>query len=158
MSAVDRDDRARRVTRYYRRGLSARQIGRLLRMHAQTVLGDLNRRDPDSPSLETYRERADRLGRVPARDKRMEAAVRLAAKGKSLREIAAALGAKSPQTIANDLKRWRELHPNAVPFRDLSQKSSKSVVQNAVDTGRNETTEMDSPSAIVVPLRKSATP
>lgn len=154
MSAADREARARRVARQYRRGKSARQIARLFGMHPQTVLGDLNRPDPDSPQWETYRERADRLGRVPARDKRMEAAVRLSADGKSLREIAAALGAKSPQTIANDLKRWRGLHPNAVPFRELS----KSVVQNAVTGARNETTEMDSPPAVVVPLRKSVTP
>lgn len=155
MTAPDRDARARKVARQYRSGRSVRQIARAVGMHPQTVLGDLNRRDPDSPSLETYRERADRLGRVPARDKRMEAAVRLSAEGKSLREIAAALGANSPQTIANDLKRWRELHPNAVPFRELSQKPSKSVVQKAVAMGRNQTTEMDNPPAIVVPLRKT---
>jgi DNA-binding CsgD family transcriptional regulator len=142
------------VARQYRSGLSARQIARRFRMHPQTVLGDLNRRDPDSPTWETYRQRADRLGRVPRRDKRMEAAVRLSAKGKSLREIAALLGAKSPQTIANDLKRWHELHPNAVPF----QKPSKSVVQNDAPEARNETTEMDRPPANVVPLNRKAAP
>jgi DNA-binding CsgD family transcriptional regulator len=152
VTAADRDARARRVARQYRSGRSARQIARLYRMHPQTVLGDLNRLDPDSPSLETYRERADRLGRVPERDKRMETAVRLSAQGKSLREIAKELGAKSPQTIANDLKRWHEAHPNAVPLRELS----KSVVQNTVTGGRNETTEMDSPLAAVISLKRKA--
>lgn len=149
MTAEQREARARKVARYYRRGQSARQIAKALGVHPQTVLGDLGRPDPDSPTWETYRERADRLGRVPARDSRMAAAVRLSAEGKSLREIAAELRAGSPQTIANDLKRWRELHPNAVP---MSRKASKSVVQIMPPGGRNETTEMDTDVTAVVSL------
>jgi hypothetical protein len=125
-----------------------RQVAKNLGMHPQTVLGDLGRPDPESPSWETYRERAERLGRVPARDRRMQAAVRLRAEGKTLREIAAELRAKSPQTIANDLGRWEELHPNVTPF----QKLSKSVVENTPPVGRNETTEMDTGETVVVSL------
>lgn len=50
------------------------------------------------------------------KDKRMAAAVRLRAEGKSLREIGKEL-AVSEFTVRCDLKRWQETHPNVVPLR-----------------------------------------
>ncbi len=65
------------------------------------------------------------------KDKRMALAVRMHAEGKSLREIAGELGVSSPQTIANDLKRWNAqqaaMPSNVVP---LSKKVSKPAVQS----------------------------
>lgn len=54
--------------------------------------------------------------------KRMDAAIRLRAEGKSLREIGAEL-AVSEGTVRNDLKRWRQEHPNVVPLRKSSAQS-----------------------------------
>lgn len=65
------------------------------------------------------------------KDKRMVLAVRMRGEGQSLREIAKALGVSSPQTIANDLKRW-DARQVAAPSNVvlLSKKSSKSTVQS----------------------------
>lgn len=59
-----------------------------------------------------------RKGKTPRRDKdkRMAAAVRKRAEGKSLREIGRELGV-SEGTIRNDLKRWQEERPNVIPLR-----------------------------------------
>ena len=48
-----------------------------------------------------------------AKDKRMAAAVRLRAGGKSLREIAKELSVTHPTVLA-DLRKWDGLHPNVV--------------------------------------------
>lgn len=52
----------------------------------------------------------------PDKDKRMAAAVRKRAEGKSLREIGKELGV-SEFAVRCDLKRWQETHPNVVPLR-----------------------------------------
>jgi transposase len=52
----------------------------------------------------------------PDKDKRMAAAVRKRAEGKSLREIGRELGV-SEFAVRCDLKRWQESRPNVVPLR-----------------------------------------
>jgi len=52
----------------------------------------------------------------PDKNKRMAAAVRKRAEGKSLREIGRELGV-SEFAVRCDLKRWQETHPNVVPLR-----------------------------------------
>lgn len=47
------------------------------------------------------------------KDKRMAAAMRKRAEGKSLREIAKELAVTHPTVLA-DLRKWDELHPNVV--------------------------------------------
>jgi predicted transcriptional regulator len=49
----------------------------------------------------------------PDKNKRMAAAARKRAEGKSLREIAKDLGVTHPTVLA-DLRKWDELHPNVV--------------------------------------------
>jgi hypothetical protein len=56
------------------------------------------------------------------KNKRMTAAVRLRAQGKSLRDIGKEL-AVSEGTVRNDLKRWRAEHPNVVPLRKSGAQS-----------------------------------
>lgn len=58
------------------------------------------------------------------KDKRMAAAVRLRAAGKSLREIGAALSI-SEGTVRNDLKRWDQIQAqqNVVPLRKTGAQS-----------------------------------
>lgn len=49
----------------------------------------------------------------PDKNKRMVAAVRKRAEGKSLREIAKDLGVNA-STVLRDLRRWDEQHPNVL--------------------------------------------
>lgn len=80
--------------------------------------------------MRNYKRKGPRQWRD--KDKRMALAVRMHAEGKSLREIAKELGVGSPQTIANDLKRWdaqRAAAPSNVV--SLSKKLSKPAVQSS---------------------------
>ena len=52
----------------------------------------------------------------PDKDKRMAAAVRKRAEGKSLREIGRELGV-SEITVRRDLARWEAERPNVIPLR-----------------------------------------
>lgn len=119
----DRDKRARKVARLWASGLSLRQVAKRLGIHHQTAIDDLARLD-----RYTYGANRTRLEqrRVPARDKRMAAAVRLRTEGLSLRQIASQLEV-SYQTISNDLARWDAQQPklpaNVLP---LARKVSKS--------------------------------
>jgi predicted transcriptional regulator len=65
-----------------------------------------------------------RKGKTPWPDKgkRMAAAVRKRAEGKSLREIAKELGV-TEGTVRNDLKRWQAERPNVVPLRKSGAQS-----------------------------------
>ena len=58
----------------------------------------------------------------PDKDKRMAAAVRKQAEGKSNYQIAEEL-AVSEGTVRNDLKRWQAERPNVVPLRKTSAQS-----------------------------------
>ncbi len=113
MTAPDRDARARKVARLYASGLSLRETARRAGIHHQTAIDDLARLDLGT--FGAYRRRLEKR-RVPARDKRMAAAVRLRAGGQSLRQIAREL-AVSHQTVKNDLARWDAARPaNVVPL------------------------------------------
>lgn len=76
----------------------------------------------------------------PDKDKRMAAAVRKRAEGKSLREIGAEL-AVSYQTVVRDLARWERDRPNVVP---LSPKTVTSSCHNLPPAGRLVTPQRDS--------------
>ena len=80
-------------------------------------------------------------------DKRMAAAVRLRARGLSLRQIAGEL-ACSYQTVANDIARWERERPNVVQL-------SNPAVKTAPPRGENLTPEFDSPTNIVELRRKA---
>jgi len=82
-------------------------------------------------------------------DRRMAAAVRLRAQGLSLRQIAAELGVKSPQTVANDLARWERERPNVAPL------VSKTPVQSSPRRGEKGTEELDAPTNIIELRRKA---
>lgn len=81
------------------------------------------------------------------KDKRMLAAVRLRADGKSLREIAKEL-AVSYQTVANDLARWERERPNVILL-------SNPAVKSYPPPGQDLTPEFDREPA-VLPLRRQA--
>lgn len=117
MNADDREKRARKVARLWASGLSVREAARRVGIHHQTALDDLRWLDRwPYDNLRRYRRR-----RVPARDKRMAAAVQLRTEGKSLRQIAGELGV-SYQTVSNDLARWDAQHPvNVIPLRKASK-------------------------------------
>jgi predicted transcriptional regulator len=65
-----------------------------------------------------------RKGKIPwpDKDKRMAAAVRKRAEGKSLREIGRELGV-SEITVRRDLARWQAARPNVIPLRHPSATS-----------------------------------
>lgn len=89
MTGAEREKRARKVARLYASGLSVRQAAKKVHIHHQTALDDLRwlyRHDWGG----TERARLDKR-HAAAQDRRMLAAVRLRAEGKSLREIAAQL-------------------------------------------------------------------
>ncbi len=75
------------------------------------------------------------------KDKRMAAAVRMRAEGKSLRQIGEELTV-SYQTVANDLARWRRERPNVVQL-------SKTPVKSHPVTGQDLTPEFDSEPAVI---------
>ena len=136
MTAPDRDARARKAARLYASGLSKREVARRLGIHHQTVIADLDRLDYGT--FGAYRRRLEKR-RVPARDKRMAAAAKLRAAGKSLRQIAGELGV-SYQTVSNDLARWDAQQParpaNVVP---LTRKVSKNGVSFCPPGGKDMT-------------------
>ena len=80
------------------------------------------------------------------KDKRMAAAVRLRAQGKSLREIGAALRV-SYETIRGDLARW-DAKQASTPSNivQLSRKVSNPAVKSDPATGRDLTPEFDTPA------------
>lgn len=79
-------------------------------------------------------------------DRRMARAVELRAEGLSLRQIAERLSVKSPQTIANDLKRWDREHANVTPLL------SKTTVQKTPHGGDEWTPVLDTADPNVISL------